>query len=242
MRALAYDSTIYRGYGLQQPDGTVTPFTGGGVRLPNNDYVVSFNTPSWKTFDFNGFALAGLNDENYSEWASGRIVGANVGMDVRPSDHLRLNLSYNDSRVYRPSDGSRVLLQDVVVGTVEYQLSRAFQLRVISQYSINARDSLHDDSRTNLPIVIQDGYRCIRARERLRQPRAADQFPLHLPPEPGHGHLPRVRHGRSAAGPGQSAEARTGTERFLLEAVVFVEDEGVAPRRFNRQLLRRLIE
>jgi hypothetical protein len=155
--SFAYDSTIYRGYGLQQADGTVIPFTGGGVRLPNNDYVVSFNTPSWKKFDFNGFALVGLNDENYSEWASGRIVGANFGMDVRPSDHLRLNVSYNDSRVYRPGDGTRVLLQDVVVGTVEYQLSRAFQLRVISQYSINARDSLHDDSRTNLPIVIQNG-------------------------------------------------------------------------------------
>ena len=155
--SFAYDSTIYRGYGLLHPDGTVTPFTGGGVRLPNNDYVASFNTPSWKHFDFNGFALVGLDDENYSEWASGRIVAANFGMDIRPSDQLRLNVSYNDSRVYRPSDGSRVLLQDVVVGTLEYQISRAFQLRVISQYSINARDSLRDDSRTNLPIVIQSG-------------------------------------------------------------------------------------
>lgn len=70
-----------------------------------------------------------------------------LGGDVRPTDHLRLNLSYNDSRVYRPDDGSRVLRQDVAVGTLEYQLSRAFQLCVIGQYSTNARDSLHDDTR-----------------------------------------------------------------------------------------------
>jgi hypothetical protein len=99
--------------------------------------------------------LAGLNDENYNEWASGRIWFINAGLNYRPTDHLRLNVSYNDSRVYRPSDGSRVLLQDVMVGTLEYQLSRAFQLRLISQYAIDARDSLHDDSRTNLPIVIK---------------------------------------------------------------------------------------
>jgi hypothetical protein len=154
--SFGYDPSIYTNYGLRQADGTVVPFTGGNARLPNNDYGISGNTPTWKHFDFNGFVLTGLNDENYNEWASGRIVFANVGMDIRPTDHLRFNFAYNDSRVYRPSDRSRVLLQDVAVGTVEYQLSRAFQLRVIAQYSINARDSLRDDSRTNLPIVIRD--------------------------------------------------------------------------------------
>ncbi len=126
------------------------------MSLPNKDYAVSFNTPTWRHFDLNVFAIAGLNDENYAEWASGKIWVMIVNSDVRPSDHLRLNLSYTDSRVYRPSDGSRVLLQDVAVGTVEYQLSRAFQLRFIGQYTVNARDSLRDDSRTNLPIVIRD--------------------------------------------------------------------------------------
>jgi hypothetical protein len=155
VESFGYDPSIYTNYGLLHPDGSVTPFTGGGVRLPNRDYVLSGSTPLLKHFDFAGFVLLGANDENYAEWASGRIWFINLGMDVRPTDHLRLNVAYNDSRVYRPSDGSRVLRQDVAVGTLEYQLSRAFQLRVISQYSINARDSLRDDSRTNLPIVIK---------------------------------------------------------------------------------------
>ena len=152
-----YDPSIYTNYGIRQLDGTVTPFTGGGMGLPNNDYVLSVNTPAYKHFDMGMFVLAGLNDENYSEWASGRLISGNLGMNIRPTDHLRFNLSYNDTHVWRPSDGSRVLLQSVLVGTVEYQISRAFQLRVISQYSIDSRDSLRDDSRTNLPIVIKSG-------------------------------------------------------------------------------------
>jgi hypothetical protein len=153
--SFGYDSTIYVNYGLLHPDGTVTPFTGGNARLHNDDYVVTGSTPTWKTFDLNFLALAGP-DENYSEWATGNIGVVIAGMDIRPTDHLRFNVTYNDSRVYRPSDGSRVLLQDVAVGTTEYQLSRAFQLRLIAQYAVNTRDSLHDDSRTDLPIVIRD--------------------------------------------------------------------------------------
>lgn len=157
LETFGYDPSIYTNYGVRQLDGTVTPFTGGGMALPNNDFVLSFNTPAFKHFDMGMFVLAGLNDENYSEWASGRLLTGNFGMNIRPTDHLRFNVSYNDTHVWRPNDGSRVLLQSVLVGTVEYQISRAFQLRVISQFSTDSRDSLRDDSRTNLPIVIKSG-------------------------------------------------------------------------------------
>ena len=129
VETFGYDPSIYTNYGLLHPDGSVTPFTGGGVTLPNKDYVLSINSPAFKHFDFGSFVLAGLNDENYSEWASGRLVSGNLFMNVRPNDHLRFNVSYNDTHVWRPSDGSRVLMQSVLVGTVEYQISRAFQLR-----------------------------------------------------------------------------------------------------------------
>jgi len=155
--SFGYDSTIYRGYFVKHADGSVSPFTGGGDRLPNHDYVLSFNSPSWKKFDFGAFTLAGLNDENYSEWSSGRLFSSNVGMNIRPTDHLRLSLSGNETRIYRATDGTRVLLQDVFVSTLEYQLSRAFQVRLITQYSLDRRDDLHDDSRTNLPLVVQTG-------------------------------------------------------------------------------------
>jgi uncharacterized protein DUF5916 len=155
--SFGYDSTIYRGYGVQHPDGTVTPFTGDHMRLPNHDYVFSINTPAWKGFDFAFFTLVGLNDENYGEWASGRLITANVGMDIRPNDQLRFNASWSDTRVWRPSDGTRELQQDVLVGTLEYQISRAFQVRLITQYSSSSQPDLRDDSRTNLPLVTSNG-------------------------------------------------------------------------------------
>jgi hypothetical protein len=39
---------------------------------------------------------------------------------------------------------------------VEYQLSRAIFVRAIGEYNAQRQDTLRDDSRTNLPIVIRD--------------------------------------------------------------------------------------
>ncbi len=157
VETFGYDSTIYRGVYVQQPNGAPTPFTGGGQRLPNSDYVLQFNTPAWKHFDFSGFTLIGLNDENYAEWSSGRLFTTNLGMNIRPSDQLRLGFSINENRVYRATDRSRVLLQDVALSRIEYQISRAMQIRLITQYSIDTRDDLRDDGRTNLPLVVLQG-------------------------------------------------------------------------------------
>ncbi|HEY4101724.1 MAG TPA: DUF5916 domain-containing protein [Gemmatimonadales bacterium] len=153
--SFGYDPSIFTNYGLLHPDGSITPFTGGNDRLPNHDYVASFNTPAWRHFDFAMFVLGGLTDENYFEWARGRIVTGSLSADYKPTDKLRFNLSYNHTQVFRPSDGSRVVTQIVPVFTAIYQLSRAVQLRVISQYALNDQDSLRDDSRTNLPIVLR---------------------------------------------------------------------------------------
>ena len=64
-----------------------------------------------------------------------------------PTDQLRANFSLTYTKVNRPSDGSRVQLQMVPRARLEYQLTRALQLRLISQYALETRDSLRDDSR-----------------------------------------------------------------------------------------------
>jgi hypothetical protein len=151
----SYDPSIYTNYGVQHTDGSITPFVGGN-RLPNHDYVLTGNTPTWRHFDLFAYFLAGLNDENYFEWASARLLVASINVDYRPTSHLLVNLQYNGTQVYRPSDGTRVSTQIVPVATVQYQLSRAFQLRVISQYALDVQDSLRDDGRTNLPLVLRD--------------------------------------------------------------------------------------
>ena len=154
---LRYDPSIYTGYGLLHPDGTVTPFTGGGDRLPNHDYLLSAGSPVWRHFDFNAFVLGGLTDENYSEWARGRLIVVNASADLRLTNQWRFNLNYNQTTIWRPSDGSRLSDQIVPVLTVIYQPTRAFQFRLISQYALDRQDSLRDESRTNLPIVYVNG-------------------------------------------------------------------------------------
>ena len=44
-------------------------------------------------------------------------------------------------------------MQIVPRARLEYQVSRAFQVRLVSQYALETRDSLRDDTRTGLPIV-----------------------------------------------------------------------------------------
>lgn len=156
-----YDEGLYANYGILQPNGDVTPFV-GVPRIYNRDFVLSMESPAFTHFQFNAFALVG-KDENFFEWASGDLIIANAGVTVRPTEQLRLDLSYNHTQVNRPSDGSRVSLQVSPRARVEYQLSRALQVRIISQYSLEIQDSLRDNSRTELPIAVLSGGQYQRA-------------------------------------------------------------------------------
>ena len=151
--SFGYDPAIYSNYGIQQLDGSVTPFP-AQARVPNRDYLVQGNTPALKYFQLNGFFLWG-KDENFAEWQSGDIIFLNAGATIRPTEQLRINLSYNHQSVHRPSDGSRVSLQIVPRARLEYQLSRAFQVRVVTQYALDTRSALRDDGRSNLPLMIR---------------------------------------------------------------------------------------
>ena len=56
----------------------------------------------------------------------------------------------------RPSDGSRTAETRIPRVKMEYQVSRAFFVRLVGQYTSNTRDALRDDSRTNDPILIRN--------------------------------------------------------------------------------------
>ena len=65
----------------------------GRPRIPNRDYVLSFETPEFKHFSANAFLLWG-NDENFFEWSPGRIIIHNAGLTWRPTDKVRLDGTY----------------------------------------------------------------------------------------------------------------------------------------------------
>lgn len=147
-----YDPTIYGNYALLNPDGSLSPFI-GVPRIANRDYVLTVNSPAFGFGSFNAFALWG-HDENFPEWASGDILWLTLGATLTPTEQFRINLSYNHTQVNRRNDGgSRVLLQQVPRARLEYQLSRALQVRVITEYAREEQDDLRDNSRTELPIV-----------------------------------------------------------------------------------------
>ncbi len=151
--SFGYDPSLYRNHGVLAPSGAVLPFV-GTPRLPNRDYLVTVGSPAFRVAQFNAFLLWG-RDENFFEWASGDLLWITASATLRPSEQARVILSYNHQQVNRPLDDSRVSLRIVPRARLEYQLSRAMQVRIISQYTLDIQDSLRDNSRTELPLVVR---------------------------------------------------------------------------------------
>jgi hypothetical protein len=159
VEAFGYPSEVYTGYRLElpRPDGTgadTVPFVGRS-RIPNRDYVFSLDTPEFKRFSGSLFLLWG-HDENFFEWASGRIFWLTASADWRPTDKVRLSGIYQLQTVNRRTDGSSVNLQKIPRLKIEYQLSRPIFLRLVGQYTSEKQDALRDDGRTDAPILIFD--------------------------------------------------------------------------------------
>ena len=99
-----YDPTPYANYALLDGD-TLRPFV--GQTLPNLDFVAALNTPRVRGVSANVFYIWG-RDENFFEWASANIRYATVGLQWRPGERLRADLSYNLQSFVRRTDGSHV--------------------------------------------------------------------------------------------------------------------------------------
>ncbi len=159
LETFGYDEGLYANYFLGVPDGgggiSYQPYVGQET-IPNNDVYVTVTTPTWKQFDANVLALYG-NDENFPEWASGELFVIQGGVNVRPTDQLRLSFTYNHQQTNRRTDGSLVLLRRIPRLKVEYQLARPLFIRLVGEYATTKQDSLRDNSRTELPIYFSDG-------------------------------------------------------------------------------------
>ena len=141
VETFGYPSEIYGGYRVELPrlgGGADTVAFVGRPRIPNRDYVLSFETPEFKHFSGNAFILWG-NDENFFEWSPGRIIISNVGLTWRPTDKLRLDGTYALQQVRRLSDGSLVNVAALPRLKMEYQLSRPIFLRLVGEYATSGR-------------------------------------------------------------------------------------------------------
>ena len=158
LETFGYPFEIYGGYRVELPrpgGGADTVAFVGRPRIPNRDYVLSFETPEFKHFSGNAFILWG-NDENFFEWSPGRIIISNLGVTWRPTGQLRLDGTYALQQVRRVSDGSLVDVAHLPRLKMEYQLSRPIFLRLVGEYGHEKQDSLRDDTRTGAPILVFD--------------------------------------------------------------------------------------
>ena len=165
IEAFGWDKALYSRYRLLRNDGLggidTLAYT-GTPRIPNLDYYLSIGTPAFKRFNANSFFLYG-NDENFYEWSSAWLTYLNLNLNWRPTDQVRIGLTYNYQRVVRRSDNSQVNATHIPRLTLEYQLARPLFLRIIGQYVQSETDSLRDDGRTDLPIYRQTPGGLVRA-------------------------------------------------------------------------------
>ncbi len=154
LEKFGYDEALYSNYYLGTPDGaggtTFVPFTGQPT-IANGDWYANVATPTFRSFNASMFFLYGF-DENFPEWASGELLIIQGAVSVRPSDKLRLDLTYNHQEVDRRTDGSTVSIGRIPRVRAEYQISRPLFIRLVGEYAMEKQDSLRDESRTQLPI------------------------------------------------------------------------------------------
>lgn len=148
-----YDPTLYGNYYLGHiagHDTTYTHFVGTPV-IPNTDYVLQLSTPVFAKFDLSMLELSG-RDENFYEWSQADVSITQATLNYRPTDKLRMQLSYNAQIYWRHDDYTIAAKTLIPRLNVEYQLSRPIFFRIIGQYDAAYQNNLRDDARTNLPI------------------------------------------------------------------------------------------
>jgi hypothetical protein len=161
-----WDSLLYSTYAIERTIGTkvdTIPFTGVG-RIPNRDYVATITTPQWKQFDATLLYVGG-QDENFFEWAQANIDYLSVGVNYRPTDHVRVSGTYNYQDYWRRTDHSLAGRNVIPRVKIEYQFTRAIFLRAVGEYDLAETNDLRDETRTFFPLII-DGKKALATRSR----------------------------------------------------------------------------
>ena len=157
VESFGYDPSLYADYRIEQPasgGGTeLVPYVGTG-RLPNLDYVLTVGTPEFERFSAFVMYLWG-QDENFFEWSSARIGVWDASLNWRPTDRLRVSGTYAAQSYRRKSDNTLAGQTRIPRLKLEYQIARPVFVRLVGQYVADQRDSLRDDSRTNLPVYVR---------------------------------------------------------------------------------------
>jgi hypothetical protein len=156
LETFGYDPSLYANYYLATIRGSDTTFAHfpNQKGIWNTDLIATLYSPQFAHFSISIVEVWG-RDENFFEWSSADVQLPQVGLTWQPTPQVRLNGTFNAQIDWRHSDGSLVNRDIIPRLDAEYQLTRTMFLRFIGQYDAVHRDSLRDDSRTNLPIFVK---------------------------------------------------------------------------------------
>ncbi len=112
------------------------------------------STPLFARYDASVGVTTG-NDVDFLETSRVHRLDYNAALDLRPTQQIRVNATYQSSTFTRRSDGARSMSTRIPRVDAEYQLTRSIFLRLVTQYTAASRSALLDP-RTGQILLIQD--------------------------------------------------------------------------------------
>jgi hypothetical protein len=152
-----FDEGLYEDYAIERRVGATVdtiPFI-GVPRIANARGRLEINSPRLGSVAFRTEISYG-SDVNFLEWSPGRIFNVTNSVQYFPTSQLRFDAGYRMQSYRRKSDGTIASITHIPRLKVEYQISRAIFFRLVGEYRSVAKDSVRDDSRTDLPVLIRD--------------------------------------------------------------------------------------
>lgn len=150
-----YDPSLFANYRVVLPGaprGLDTVQFLGRKHIPNHDFVLSLGTPQAAHFSANASLIFG-QDENFYEWEQAAIYILNASVLWRPTAQLRVDGTYALQRYDRRTDGTTVAERQIPHLKVEYQVTRAVFVRVVTEYDAQSQSALRDDRSGGAPIL-----------------------------------------------------------------------------------------
>ncbi|MDQ6738327.1 MAG: DUF5916 domain-containing protein, partial [Gemmatimonadota bacterium] len=152
-----YDPVLYANYRVVIPGSTTQPGAldtvqfAGRRRIPNHDYLLTLSTPQGP-LSGNVVIVFG-QDEDFYEWEQSAFYIVNANVSWRPTTQLRVDATYALQRYDRRNDGTTVAERQIPRLKLEYQLSRAIFVRLVTEYDTQNQSALRSEHYGNAPII-----------------------------------------------------------------------------------------
>ena len=147
----AFDPAAYASLRATDALGAAVPFVPAG-RVSTVVTGFGITTPQFQRISASANAAFG-HDIDFLEASPVRRADFSAGMDLRPSERLRINATYVSTSFTRRSDGVRTVSARIPRVKMEYQLSRPVFVRLVAQYEAVEREPLRDPATGRLLLV-----------------------------------------------------------------------------------------